>query len=385
MYFDTATQTHVLENFHFALRDGGYLFLGKSEALAARSELFVPVDLKRRVFAKASRVSPPRPPAQPPTPQVEALERLARDAVVRDAGFESVPLAQLVVDRDGNLALANFQARALFDLSHRDLGAPFQDLEVSYRPVELRSRIEQVYSERHVIALRDVEWRIGGNVRYIDVQIAPLTASSGEVVGAGVTFTEVTRYRRLQDVLQDTKRDAETAYEELQSTNEELETTNEELQSTNEELETMNEELQSTNEELETMNEELNERSTELNQANSFLGAVLASLQAGVIVVNGDLLVQAWNTGARELWGLHEDEVAGKHLLNLDIGFPLDDLRQPIRAAIADGSETRTITFQAVNRRGHEIEVQVTVTPLAGRDGAALGAIVMMQAVQGAV
>jgi two-component system CheB/CheR fusion protein len=263
------------------------------------------------------------------------------------------------------------QARALFDLSHRDLGAPFQDLEVSYRPVELRSRIEQVYSERHVIALRDVEWRIGGNVRYIDVQITPLTASSGEVVGAGVTFTEVTRYRRLQEALQDTNRDAETAYEELKSSNEELETTNEELQSTNEALE--------------TMNEELNERSTELNQANSFLGAVLASLQAAVIVVNGDLLVQAWNTGARELWGLHEDEVAGKHLLNLDIGFPLDELRQPIRAAIADGSETRTTPFQAVNRRGHEIEVQVTVTRLAGRDGAARGAIVMMQAVEGAV
>jgi two-component system CheB/CheR fusion protein len=397
MYFDTATQTRVLENFHFALRDGGYLFLGKSEALAARSDLFVPVDLKRRVFARASRLDPVRL-AAPNVPKDETLEKLAREALIRDAGFEAVPIAQLVVDRDGNLALANLQARAMFGLAQRDLGTPFQDLDVSFRPVELRSRIEQVYSERHVISLRDVEWRAAGSVRYIDVQVAPLIASSGDVVGAGVTFTEVTRYRRLQEALQDSKREAETAYEELQSTNEELETTNEELQSTNEELETtneelqstneeletMNEELQSTNEELETMNDELNERSVELNHANSFLGAVLGSLEAGVIVVSSDLLVQAWNSGARELWGLQEDEVLGKHLLNLDIGLPLDELRQPVREALADGGETRTVTVPAVNRRGREVVVQVTVTPMSGRGNASNGAILMMQALEGA-
>jgi two-component system, chemotaxis family, CheB/CheR fusion protein len=383
MYFDTPTQTRVLENFHFALRDGGYLFLGKSEALAARSELFVPVDLKRRVFAKASRPGPVRL-AAPTVPKDETLAKLARDALIRDAGFEAVPIAQLVVDRDGNLALANLQARAMFGLAQRDLGTPFQDLDVSFRPVELRSRIEQVYSERHVISLRDVEWRAAGSVRFIDVQVAPLIASSGDVVGAGVTFTEVTRYRRLQEALQDSKREAETAYEELQSTNEELETTNEELQSTNEELETMNEELQSTNEELETMNDELNERSLELNHANAFLGAVLGSLEAGVIVVSGDLLIQAWNRGARELWGLQEEEVLGKHLLNLDIGLPLNDLRQPVRAALADGGETRTVRVSAVNRRGREVVVQVTVTPMTGRGNSSNGAILMMQAIEGA-
>jgi two-component system, chemotaxis family, CheB/CheR fusion protein len=398
MYFDTATQLRVLENFHFALREGGYLFLGKSEALAARSELFVPVDLKRRVFAKASLVTQARI-AGPAAPRDETLEKLAREALIRDAGFEAVPLAQLVVDRDGDLALANLQARALFGLAQRDLGAPFQDLEVSFRPVELRSRIEQVYDERHVITLRDVEWRGGGNTRYVDVQIAPLIASNGDVVAAGIAFTEVTRYRRLQEALQESKREAETAYEKLQSTNEELETTNEELQSaneelettneelqsTNEELETMNEELESTNEELETMNEEVNERSVELNQANAFMAAVLGSLEAGVIVVDRDLLVQAWNKAAHELWGLREHEVVGQHLLNLDVGLPLGELREPIKAALAEGGETRALTVRAVNRRGREIDCEVTVTPLGGHDSTPRGAIVMMQAAGGAV
>ena len=37
---------------HFALNPWGYLFLGKSEMLITHSDLFRPVNLKRRVFAK---------------------------------------------------------------------------------------------------------------------------------------------------------------------------------------------------------------------------------------------------------------------------------------------------------------------------------------------
>jgi two-component system CheB/CheR fusion protein len=379
MYFDSQTQRRILANFNFSLREGGYLFLGKSEALAARSDLFVPVDLKRRIFKKAQRTAPLRIQAAATVEEQEELAQLAAAALIRDAGFDAVPVAQLVVDRTENLVLANLQARALFALSARDLGRAFKDLEVSFRPIELRSRIEQVYAERHIISLRDVEWRSGNEVRYVDVQIAPLIAVTGAVVGAGITFTEVTRYRRLQQALEDSKHEMETAYEELQSTVEELETTNEELQSTNEELETMNEELQSTNEELETMNDELNERSFELNAANAFLEAVLSSLQAGVIVVDKNFVITAWNEGARDLWGLRQDEVVGKHLINLDIGLPVDDLRMPMRETLATGIGTH-LEIPAVNRRGRHVTSRVSLMPLLAGDGEARGLIMLTQA-----
>jgi two-component system CheB/CheR fusion protein len=391
MYFDAETQRSILASFHFSLRDGGFLFLGKSEALAARSDLFVPVDLKRRIFGKAPREAPLRPPVAVAPPE-DALARLAAEALIRDAGFESVPVAQLVVDGDENLALANLQARAFFGLTPRDVGRPFKDLEVSFRPVELRSRIEQVYSERHIISLRDVEWRSGNDLRYVDVQIAPLVAATGAVVGAGITFTEVTRYRRLQQALEESKREMETAYEELQSTveelettneelqstNEELETTNEELQSTNEELEMLNEELQSTNEELETMNDELNDRSLDLNEANAFLQAVLGSLEAGVVVVNSELVISAWNEAAHDLWGLRSNEVIGRHLLNIDIGLPVVDLREPARETMRTVAP-RQITLPARNRRGREIKCIVSLMPLLAGDGDARGVIMLMQ------
>jgi two-component system, chemotaxis family, CheB/CheR fusion protein len=391
MYFDTETQTRILTDFHFALRDDGFLFLGKSEALAARTTMFAPVDGRRRVFAKIPRRAGGQRIAER---AALTIERVATaDSLLRDASFDAGPVAQLVVDQHGILTMANLPARGMFGLTQRDVGRPFKDLDVSFRPVELRSRIEQAARERHAVTLREVEWPNGSDLRFVDVQVTPLLTTTGEQVGAGITFTDVTRYRQLQQALQESRREIETAYEELQSTveelettneelqstNEELETTNEELHSTNEELETTNEELHSTNEELETMNEELLTRGRELNEANAFLDAVLGSLEAGVVIVDSDLQVQAWNHGAHELWGLSPDEAVGQHFLNLDIGLPIDRLRSPIKTALgAEADCVPPVRLEAVNRRGRQLEVVVTLTPLQTVDGNRQDVIVMM-------
>src|SRR5438552_16932515 len=101
--------------------------------------------------------------------------------------------------------------------------------------------------------MKHVYWPTpAGEPRWMNLQIAALP-NEADGAGAGIIFTDVTRYKRLQEDLEHANQELETASEELQSTNEELETINEELQSTVEELETTNEELQSTNEALESM------------------------------------------------------------------------------------------------------------------------------------
>src|SRR5439155_24652286 len=159
-------------------------------------------------------------------------------------------------------------------------------------------------------------------------------------LGSKVIFIDVTRQRELQDELDHSRQELETAYEELQSSNEELETTNEELQSTVEELETTNEELQSTNEELETMNEELqstNEeleavnqetrvRSEDMNQLNTFLQSIVSMLNIGAAVVDRELRIELWNSIAQELWGVREDEVLCRPFDALAIGLPIEEV-----------------------------------------------------------
>ncbi|PSB63740.1 chemotaxis protein CheR [filamentous cyanobacterium CCP1] len=396
MYFNAETQNRILARFHFALRDEGILFLGKAEMLLTHSNIFRPLHLKGRVFSKVPKLNMrDHLLVMAQTGNEEAVHLLSDHVRLREAAFDTGLMARIVVDAAGLLTMANDRGRQLFNLTTNDLGRPIQDLELSYRPVELRSWIEQVYGDRRTIHLRDVEWQtFQGEVLFFDVQITPLLDSNNLILGASIHFVDVTRYKQLQEELENSNQELEMAYEELQSTNEELETTNEELQSSNEELETTNEELQSTNEELETMNEELqstNEelqtvndelqrRSEELNQSNAFLESILTSLRGGVVVVDRDLRVQIWNDKAEDLWGLRGEEAIEQNFLNLDIGLPVGQLRQPIRDCFA-GLENRSseIILDAINRRGRSIQCRITCTPLLGLQNEIQGAILVME------
>jgi two-component system, chemotaxis family, CheB/CheR fusion protein len=395
MYFNAETQTRILARFHYALHDTGFLFLGRAEMLLTHSNLFTPSELKHRIFTKV-----PRPTLRDrllllaEAENTEGNNYVLRQVRLRDLAFDAASEAIVVVDLDGNLVLANERARTMFALNRRDMGHSFQELELSYRPVELRSRSEQVYAERLPLRLTNVERHFAdGDGQYLDVQILPLLDSDGRTLGVSISFTDVTRYNRLQAELERSKQELETAFEELQSTNEELETTNEELQSTVEELETTNEELQSTNEELETMNEELQSSNEELqalndelrrrtdrfDQANAFLRAILASLSAAAIVVDRHLAILIWNHSAEALWGLRAGEVQGQSLPNLDSGWPGGQLVGPMQTILRGDSEYQEIMLTATNRRGRTIQCRVAYTPVRGPEGDIQGVIMLME------
>jgi len=391
MYFTRETQARVLSRFHFALKGGGYLFMGRAELLLTHGDLFTPVELKWRVFSKTVSTNG-RDQAMLPARE-EGNDEMPNEEQIHALALETDSAARVVVRADGTLAIANARARGLFRLAPNDVGKRLQDLELSYRPIELRSLIQEAVAAARPISRRDVLWPAeGGQARYLDVEVVPLRDGRGENIGVQIGFIDTTRLRQLQEDLEHSKNELETAYEELQSSNEELETTNEELQSTNEELETTNEELQSTNEELETMNEELqstNEelettntelrlRSDELNHVNAFLASVLSGLEAGVVVVDPNFQVLAWNHRAEDIWGLRADEVQGRHLLNLDIGLPVEQLRAPIRTVLAQESPHASLTLQAVNRRGKRVRCSIRITPLRGSAAEVRGVIVLM-------
>src|SRR5262249_40439670 len=273
-----------------------------------------------------------------------------------------------------------------------DMARPLQDLQISYRPAELRSSIDRAYTERREVVLKDVEWSTGiGDASYFEVRVVPLMDGGGSLLGVSITFVDTTATRRIADEHLRSTRELETAYEELQSTNEELETTNEELQSTveelettseelqstNEELETMNEELQSTNEELETVNGELRRRTAELDSSNTFLQSILSSLLSGVVVVDRKLAVVIWNYKSEDLWGLRTDEVQGKPLLDLDIGLPVRRLEEPIREVL-NGTKLREVILEARNRRGKDIQCHVACTPLHDSKKQGQGVVLLM-------
>jgi two-component system CheB/CheR fusion protein len=393
MYLNSETQARILARFHYALNGDGFLFLGKAEMLLTHSHLFSPVDLKHRVFVKVPSHETRVLLRAAVVNRDEGILHMPNDTRLRDVALESDPVAQMVTDGGGTVTMINERARALFGLTNDDVGRPLRDLSVSYRPADLRSAIEEAAAGRRPVLRKDVAWDgLSGESRFLDITVVPLFELDGSVLGAKIAFADVTPVKALQEELQQSKQALETAYEELQSSNEELETTNEELQSSNEELETTNEELQSTNEELETMNEELQstneeletintelrQRTDELNDGAAFLASILAGIRAGVAVIDRDLKVLVWNERASDLWGLRADEVQGRHLLNLDIGLPLAELRQPIRACLAGESRFQQLELDATNRRGRPIRCTVTCTPLDSAPGGGIRGVILL-------
>ncbi|HEY7293315.1 MAG TPA: CheR family methyltransferase [Vicinamibacterales bacterium] len=394
MYFNTEAQSRILARFHFALAPNGVLFLGKAEMLLTHSQLFVPIDLRRRIFRKLAKDNWRE--------RMAVMNLASGDEVfgvnggnhsVYPAAFDAAPNAQFIIDNNGLLALFNEKAGALFNLVPTDIGRPVQDLEVSYRPVEVRSLMAQAAEQRRPIVIRETQWESPGrDTRYFDVHVVALFNDGNKLLGVSMSFVDVSRTQELQVLLNRSKQDLETAYEELQSTNEELETTNEELQSTveelettneelqstNEELETMNEELQSTNEELQTINEELRERSDDLNRANGLLESILTGVRSGVVVLDRELHVLAWNHRAEDLWGLRAEEVRGQNFLNLDIGLPTELLRSDIRFSLGNAHEFKEHAVSATNRRGRAITCRVTISSLVGDGQEIRGVILMM-------
>ena len=382
MYFTAETQARILRRFHFALGGDGVLLLGKSEMLITHSDLFTPIDLKWRVFKKVVHpVLRDRVRIVAADPENGASVSVTDN--LREAAFDVAHGAQVVIDAGGAMVMANETARQMFGLGFGDFGRPIQDLELSYRPIGVLAPLDTLAAERRVIEINAVVWPLGEQDRIVDVRLTPLT-SNGTLLGTSISYIDVTESHRLHEQLTTSRKELEAAYEELQATVEELETTNEELQSTNEELETMNEELQSSNEELETMNDELRHRTLELNDLNAFLETILTTIGMAVAVLDRHQHVQIWNAQARELWGLTSEEVDDHHLLSLDIGLPVEQLKESLKAAL-DGKDGRQeLVLDAVNRRGKAFRCRVTTLPLGNpADGGVTGAIMLMEPVDG--
>jgi two-component system, chemotaxis family, CheB/CheR fusion protein len=393
IYPESDTQSMVLPRLHYALTRDGFLFLGKAETQLARSSLFRPVDMKHRIFAKvpqdwrrpngsfaASRLTRPDPPA--------ADARLL-ETIVNEVGH-----ALLVVDDAGLVVLANLPARHLLGVGEADYGRPFQDLPISYRPIELRGPIEEVFGQRAGVRLEDQEFHPDqSEILRLTIDIKPLFNGDGSVHAVLLAFQNQTRLHALHRELEAAQESLEHTIEELQSANEELETTNEELQSTNEELETTNEELQSTNEELETLNEQARSSNEEMDSVNEelrlhsqeaavyrlHLESVLRAMHGGIVVLGQHHKIRSWNRWSENTWGLRAEHVIGSKFEQLDIGLPIHKLRDALLDVQFAREQYGDKTLVGVDRRGRRIVCRVRVARLMDEEGDEKGLVLIFQ------
>jgi two-component system CheB/CheR fusion protein len=392
IYLDVEAQSSVLSRLHYALNDEGVLFLGKTETQLGQSKMFEPVDVKCRIFRKR-QTGAARSYYGPFVGDFRGGSRQALPPRLFECVLSSSRVAHVAVSPEWTLLFANAQAQRLFGLMANDVGHAFQDLQVSYRPIELRSRIEDAVANRQPVRLDDVLYSRTATENYrMTVEIVPIFNENGRHLATAVNFYDDTRLHEAQqqlsminnmldttvEELQSANEELETTNEELQSTNEELDTTNEELQSANEELETINEELRSTNDELETANEELRRRGEQLDSYRVHTELVLGSIRTGVIVLDQSLKVALWNRWNENMWGLRAEEAKGKPLMELDVGLPIEQLRNELRAA-QRGETPAPVTLETIDRRGRVAVCEVVISPLGAATDERSGLVLVVE------
>lgn len=393
IYLEAETQSLVLPRLHYALTRDGFMFLGKAETQLARSSLFRPVEMKHRIFAKVPQEWR-RPIGSFAAARVTRVDPAMNDVRLLEAIVNEAGNALLVVDDNGSVALANLPARHLLGVGGADIGRPFQDLPISYRPIELRGPIEEVFRQRIGVRLEDQEYRLNqAEVMRLTIDLRPLLNNDGSVYAVLLAFIDQTRLHTLHRELEAAQENLEHSIEELQSANEELETTNEELQSTNEELETTNEELQSTNEELETLNEEARSSNEEMESVNEelriqaeqasvyriYLESTLRAMAGGIVVLDEAHAIRSWNRWSENTWGVRAEEALGTKFEGLDIGLPIRKLRDAIADVELARAEYVDKRLAGVDRRGRQILCRIRVSPLMDDDGGAHGLVLIFQ------
>ncbi len=281
IYLEPEAQRRVLTLLHFALREGGYLFLGNAETLGYADTLFEVVSKRWRIYR---RTGPAQRFAELPAlaarmPEVRPAARAAAAPIVRPstttliqaALLEELPPTAVV---DANERIIYFQGDTAPFLQHPSGEATQNLLElvrVAFRPAA-RSALRQAVAEKRPIT---VETESGDDGSHVAITAAPLKhrhptqhfrvsfqrmlvqasakeAAASEYSAPGIAVGGMSP--RGDPLLEEELRQVRA---ELQASVEAFEASTEELKASNEEVTSVNEELQSANEELETGKEEL--------------------------------------------------------------------------------------------------------------------------------
>jgi two-component system CheB/CheR fusion protein len=320
IYFDAMLQKQILQRLHYALDQGGILFLGKSESQLANSHQFRRLNASWRLFRRisgsaneqaaetATHADIVAPPLNSRTQ--EELEQLRSQQRYL---LESIRLGVIVLSPEDIVVSSNVSVLSLFGLPSMNLsGKRIQETELFVRNPELGAQLENTSANSEVTRFQ-IRINVVGEDRLVEVMMRPVVDERGRRSATLIYCEDATVQEKLRSTveqlestseeLQSTNEELETTNEELQSANEELETTNEELQSTNEELETTNEELQSLNEELETTNQELEERTKNIDELNTLYSQTLEKIRIPVLLLNGEGRIEFWNSMALKLFG----------------------------------------------------------------------------------
>ncbi|MEJ6396446.1 CheR family methyltransferase [Yoonia sp. 208BN28-4] len=387
IYLKDSLQELTSRVFHYALREGGYLFLGPSENPRALLTHFTEVSARARVFTR--RPGPSRPlnlgslsgaVLNRPMKSDKNTGSSRAHSSLDELLLEEFMPGYLHVDSDGKVLFSSPTASKYLAIRSGKVSTNIfnivaPELETTFRRV---SRLDQKVGSK---AEFEYQGEIDGQPVRLIVAARRLEDGTQLFVIRDKLDLLDTRPSRSSDL--SSKQDAyvsqlenelDEAKEEVRSATEELETSNEELKSSNEEMMSMNEELQSANEELTTINDELQQKLRELHQLNVDLQNFVQSARVPTVFLDEDLRLLRFTPEAEEYFSFTEADI-GRKLADLNAQIDQAKLIDMCHKTVTDERERET-EFQT---KDDETVLELHVMPFSPDGKAQRGVVFTLQ------
>jgi two-component system CheB/CheR fusion protein len=349
IYLRHEAQAKVIGVFHFALREGGVLILGRAETIGDADGRFTPISKSERLYRNVGRGRSAEAGVPKSTVRTDfnSHSTARSDSLpMRTSSFADL-CQQLVMDHFVPAAiLINRRYECLHFMGPTDRylkiaqGRPIHDLLAMARDglrTKLRSAIQRACQENGLVVVTGGHVGTDSKAASFSISVQPILSQGEELLlicfkdeppirdraGRKVGPQEVSRVTELEQELEITRTELQGAIHNLElssneqkAINEEALSVNEEYQSTNEELLTSKEELQSLNEELTALNNQLQETLDLQRTASNDLKNILFSTNVATIFLDSYLNIRFFTPATRAIF----------NVIPSDIGRPLADL-----------------------------------------------------------
>jgi two-component system CheB/CheR fusion protein len=385
IYLNREMHRHVLQQFHFALKPGGYLMLGGTESIEAGTDLFVPVDALQKIYQALPSEQFPRPLAAPARSGAPAPARTGPDAAA-SVDADAVPaamrrgrlfsFAEIHLHKAAELAPPSILLNADGDILHiseqatgflrQAGGEPTRELVKLVLPdLQLASRVAlfQARKSGRQAATGALRYERDGVAGTVDVQVLPFRDPHAEDALMLVRFVEAAEaapralpdapqhqalLRQLDEELRNTRKQlhdtieqAEAAGSEMRLYSEEMQTTVEELRASAAGLERSRDRLLSANQELAATNLELQRRAADAAKAHDDLVNLVASSDVATIFLDRDMRILRYTPRIAEFF----------NVIPADLGRPLLHITNRLDyPRLAEDAGQVFVTLQAMER-----------------------------------
>ncbi|MDO5572864.1 MAG: chemotaxis protein CheB [bacterium] len=367
IYFQPVLQNDLFAIFHTSLKDGGYLFLGKSEAIGVYTEAYPVVDAAAKLFRHRADVKIAGAKAIPylqnglmdddylDDPDTHPNRRLIPGEMGADEQgaidttlLERFMPACLVVDDKNELIHTYGENSNYVHFSLGKVSNVLYDVITEDLKIPVSTLLKEAREKCQMVQYKDISFTGERENAVINLTALPISGRRGE--GSenyyALVFTDTKQRGELEDAvpyeidrvasqrITDLEQDLSDVQERLQRSVSEQECVNEELQAANEELLTANEELQSSNEELQSVNEELYTvnteyqlKLTELADTNDDIANFLSSTLIGVIFVDNKLSIRRYTDYVASEFSVMDHDI-GRSLKFISYHFPTVDITE---------------------------------------------------------